>query len=138
MSHRLDKIQSTLQRAIQSVLAHGLHDPRAGGLITVTRVDVSPDLANAIVWISVLPEEKQNLTMHAIRHASRHIRHDASDLMDLNKMPQLDFRLDTSLKKQAEVYQALAKARAETPPEPDVHAADAADDIQGHGKEPKA
>ncbi|HMN41138.1 MAG TPA: 30S ribosome-binding factor RbfA [Phycisphaerales bacterium] len=114
-SHRMEKVESTIARAVQQVIARGLQDPRAGGLISVVRVDVSPDMATAMVFISVYPEEKQELSMHALRHAAKHIRREASELMAIRKMPSLDFRLDLSLKRQAEVFDALAKARQSTP-----------------------
>ncbi len=111
MSHRVEKIESTLARAVQEVLRRGLNDPRARGLISVTSVDVSPDLHNAIVFVSILPEEHQDLTMHALRHASRHIRREAGELMAIRRLPELEFRLDLSLKKQAEVFEALSKVQ---------------------------
>jgi ribosome-binding factor A len=115
MTHRIEKVESTIGRAVQQVIARGLQDPRAGGLISVVKVDVSPDMATAMVFISVYPEEKQELTMHALRHAAKHIRREASELLAIRKMPNLDFRLDMSLKRQAEVFGALAKARESTP-----------------------
>lgn len=110
MSHRLDKVRSTLTRAIREVIARGLNDPRASGLISVTDVTVSPDLRNATVLISVYPEDRAKLTMHAIESAARHIRREAGELMALKQMPALTFRLDNSLKKQAEIFDALGKA----------------------------
>ena len=126
MTHRIEKIESTLTRAIQQVISRGLNDPRAGGLISVLRVNVAQDMANATVFVSVYPEEKAELTMHALRHASRHIRHQAADLMAIRKVPALEFRLDKSLKHQADVFQALTKAREQTPPLPET--ADEAND----------
>lgn len=110
MSHRVEKVQATLARAVQEVLRRGLNDPRAGGMISVTSVDVSPDLRNAIVQVSVFPEEKQDLTMHALRHAAGHIRHEVGELMSIRRVPELEFRVDLSLKKQAEVLGAISKA----------------------------
>ncbi len=105
MSHHLEKTQATLARAVQQVISQGLHDPRASGLISVTKIDLAPDMANALVFVSIFPEDRQELSMHALRHA---------ELIEIRRMPALEFRLDRSLKHQAEVYQALAKA--EIPP----------------------
>ena len=118
MTHRIEKIESTLARAIQQVISQGLHDPRAGGLISVLRVNVAQDMANATAFVSVYPEEKAELTMHALRHASRHIRHQVADLMAIRKVPVIEFRLDKSLKHQSDVFTALSKAREQTPPLP--------------------
>lgn len=116
MSHRPEQIASLLHRAIQDVIAKGLHDPRASGLITITGVEVSRDLRSATVLVSVFPEDRQKLTMHALQHASRHIRRQVSDMVALKQTPDLNFRLDMSLKKQAEVFQALSRAQVSTPP----------------------
>ena len=118
MTHRLEKVESTLARAIQQVISQGLHDPRASGLISVTRVDISPEMANAMVFVSIYPEERTELTMHALRHAARHIRHQAAELIDIRRMPIIEFRLDKSLKHQAEVFDALSKARESSPETP--------------------
>ena len=115
MPHRHEKVESTLARAIQQVISQGLHDPRASGLISVLRVDVSPEMASAMVFVSIYPEDRSELTMHALRHAARHIRHQAAELVALRRMPNIEFRLDKSLKHQAEVFDALAKAREQSP-----------------------
>ena len=116
MSHRVEQVRSTLQRAIQQVLAEGLSDPRTQGtMITVTDVTVSDDLRNATVMVSVLPDKKQQLCLHALEHASGYIRRRMGELVALFKMPQLIFRLDVSLKKQAEVMQAINQAAREHP-----------------------
>jgi ribosome-binding factor A len=110
---RTERVASTLRDAVQQVLAKGLSDPRARGLITITRVTVSPDLKNAEILVSILPDKHQDLTMHALRHAARHIRRQAGELMALHTLPELVFKTDDQLKQQAAVYQALAKVREE-------------------------
>lgn len=94
-------------------IAKGLSDPRARGLITVTEVKVADDLKTAEVFISVLPDKHEELTLHALRHASKHLRRQAAELMALQHLPELHFKLDTRLKQQAAVYDALAKVRRE-------------------------
>lgn len=118
MSRRHEQVGSVLQQAIQDFLARGLHDPRVGGLVTVTAVRVSEDFATADVMVSVLPAEREQLAMHGLRHAAGHIRREVGDKVALRQMPRLNFRLDRSLKKEAEVLRALAKAAEVTPPAP--------------------
>lgn len=113
MNKRVERIASTLREAVQQVVARGLADPRARGLITITSVRVSDDLKTADIFVSVLPEKHQDLTMHAIRHAARHIRRESGELMALRELPQFNFLLDTSLKEQAAVFDALLKVRQE-------------------------
>ncbi len=107
--HRTEKVAGELQRAIQHVLTRGLNDPRMRGLVTVTRVAVSGDLRDATAYISVMPHEHEKLTHHAIKDAARHIRREAGELVALRRMPDLHFKLDASMRKQAEIIEALAR-----------------------------
>lgn len=113
MSRRTDQMSATIREALQAVIDRGLADPRISGLITVTQVRVTDDFKSAFVEISVLPAEKQDLTMHGLRAAARHIRREVGDHVAIKQMPELVFRLDESLKKQAGVLDAIAKATAE-------------------------
>ncbi len=122
MSHRRQQLESTLQRAIAKVLSTGLADPRISGLISVTSVEVSPDLRNATVKVSILPETRQRTTFHGLRHASRHIQSLVGKELRTRTLPHLDFQLDESLKKQAQVLGAIREAmdqtQRQTGPEP--------------------
>lgn len=114
MSRRAEQVSSLLRRAVQSVLAEGLSDPRLEGvLLSVTDVTVSDDLRTATVKVSVLPDTRESAAMHALRTATRHVRREAGDRTALRKLPELTFKLDRSLKKQAAVLDALSRVRAE-------------------------
>jgi ribosome-binding factor A len=113
LNHRHQQIEAELRRAIQQVLSRGLNDPRARGMISVTEVDLSPDLKNASVMVSIFPEKHESLTLHALVHAGKHIRHEIAELVALQRVPELMFKLDTTLKQQAEVFDALRKAAME-------------------------
>ncbi len=112
MSRRSEQINSVLHRAIQSVLNEGFADPRLErAMITVTSVRVTDDKRTAVVSVSTLPEEKQKLTLHGLKDAARHIRRKAADKVAVHRMPELVFKLDKSLKRQAAVLSAIAEAR---------------------------
>ncbi|GMV24067.1 MAG: hypothetical protein AMXMBFR58_00980 [Phycisphaerae bacterium] len=118
MTRRTDRVSAALRRAVQEVIARGLSDPRVRGLITVTEVSVTPDLADARVSVSVLPASDQELTIHGLEAAAAHIRHEVSELVDLNRMPRLIFRPDARIKKEAAVLRDihLAAESSRTPP----------------------
>jgi ribosome-binding factor A len=118
MSHRRQQLESTLQRVISQVISAGLADPRVGGLISVTGVHVTPDGQQAIISISVLPEERQSTVLHGLRHATRHIHAAAAEKVRARSLPKFRFELDTSLKKQAAVLDAIRQAADELPPPP--------------------
>ena len=110
MSRRTEQISATLHRAIQTVINRGFADPRIEGIVTVMRVDVSSDLRNATVFVSISPAEKAELTMHGLRSATRHIRHEVGEIVALRRAPTLHLKMDSSLKEQAAVLQAIHEA----------------------------
>lgn len=123
MSHRIEQLESTLRRVIGQILAEGLSDPRLRGLVSVTSVKVTEDRHTAVVNVSVMPAEHEQGSVRALRHAARHIRHEVGRRVEARVLPHLDFKLDRSLKKQAEVMQAIHDAMSATTP-PDASADD--------------
>ncbi len=120
-STRVRQIESALQRAIAQVLQRDLSDPRIEGLISVTGVEVSADLKHAKVSVSVLPAEKQARTLGGLRHAARRIQALVHRHVELRATPELRFIADDSLKRQAEVYDAIRRGveRSGQTPTPD-------------------
>jgi ribosome-binding factor A len=116
MSHRKEQLASALHRAVQAVITRGLNDPRIRGMISVTRVQVSEDKRNATIYISVMPADKAELTMHGLKAAGTHIRRGAGEIIDAFRMPEFTFKLDKQFQKQAVTLAAIAKVRDEDPP----------------------
>lgn len=118
MSQRTERLSSLVREAVQNVIARGLQDPRVRGLITVTRVTTAEDLSQSTVYISVLPAERAELTMHGLKAAAKHIRHEISGDLAIRRTPKLIFKLDSQSSRQAGVLDAIAKARSEFQEEP--------------------
>ncbi len=114
MTRRLEQVASSIERAVREVFSRGFHDPRIAGLITITGVRVTGDLQTAYIGISVLPAEKQSLTLHALNDAAAHIRREAGDLIEARTLPRFEFRADDSLKKELGVLQALERAKSQS------------------------
>jgi len=121
LSHRLEQLSSAIERGVREVFARGFSDPRISGLITITGVRVLPDLSQVIIKVSVLPEEKAQLTLHGLTSAARHIRHEVGELISTRTLPHFQFRLDDSLKREAALLRELDRVRedlATRPPPP--------------------
>lgn len=118
MTLKQDQLASTIERALRERFSRGFHDPRIGGLITITTVKVTQDLKFADVGVSVLPAEKQALTLHGLEAAARHIRREIMDNVASRTMPDLRFIEDNSLKKQAGIMGALEKIKTEDTSKP--------------------
>ena len=124
MSHRPEQLASEVRSAVQGLLDRGLSDPRISGMITITGVRITPDHKTAFLSVSILPADRQKLTMHGLKSAAAHLRHEAGSIIRTRQVPELVFRLDESLKKQADVIESIKKAAADverrwgqTPPE---------------------
>lgn len=111
MTHRIEQVESTLRKALAQVLQRKISDPRIRGLVSITGVDVSPDMKHATVSVSVLPEAYGKRTLAGLRAADRHIQSEVKKLVALRLVPHLRFELDSTLKKAEEVYEAIDDAR---------------------------
>lgn len=138
-SIRPDRIGSLLGRIIQERLVKGFADPRIRGMVSVIGVDVAPDLRSAMVKISVLPDRYGPRTLAGLRSVTGVLRRTIRDETALRRVPELEFRLDDSLKRAAALDDAI---RAGLGPEPgDRKAAEAAewndhpDDAAEQGRE---
>jgi ribosome-binding factor A len=128
LSHRLEQLTSAIDRGVREVFARGFSDPRISGLITVTNVRVLPDLSQAIISVSVLPETKEQLTLHGLEAATKHIRREVGELVNTRTLPHFSFRLDKSLKKEAAVLQDLDRVRKDLETRPPAPVEDSDDE----------
>ncbi len=101
-----------LRRAIATVLSRDLSDPRLEGMISVTRVNVSPDHRTAAVHVSVAPEKHGRRALGGLKHAAGRIQSLLRDHVRMRQVPRLEFKLDESIKKEAEVFKAIAEGMA--------------------------
>jgi len=108
MRRRAQQIASTLQRELQKVMAKGFNDPRIRGMITVTKVEITDDLKNAKAYLSVLPEDRAELSMHGIKAASKRIRRDVMERIHMKEMPALRFVYDHGMREQQVISDLLA------------------------------
>ncbi len=113
MSTRSLQVGATMQRAIQTVLSKGLADPRVKGIITVTRVFLTDDLRQATVFVNITPEQHEDLTMHGLTSASKHIRHEISDALALRQTPNITFKKDDAYKAESHIHAVINKAMQE-------------------------
>jgi ribosome-binding factor A len=94
MSRRTDRIGEQIRAEVARILREDVTDPRIG-LVTLTRVDVAPDLSNArLFWSTVgdRDEIEQGLTS-----AAGFVRGRLARVLPLRKVPELRFLWDPSL-----------------------------------------
>ena len=111
MSRSQERNDEVLRRAMQERIARGVADPRVRGLISVTKVSLSLDRADARIWLSVLPAGHADLTLKGLQSAATKIRKELSEKLRMRRLPRLHFLLDESLKREARVIRAIDEAR---------------------------
>lgn len=100
-SRRQEKVARVIKESVSDTIQNHLSDPRIEGFVSVTKVDMSPDLKNAEVFISIFgtDEKKQNKTFTAIKHAHSKVQSMLSRAVKSKFCPTVNFQIDKQFKK---------------------------------------
>jgi ribosome-binding factor A len=97
-SGRPQKLGDQIQRELADLLARELRDPRVG-MITITSVDVSPDISHAKVFFTMLEKDNLEDTLHGLRRAAGFLRSQLAKRIKLYTTPELRFEYDESVER---------------------------------------
>ncbi len=97
MSHRPNRVGEQMKKELSDIIGRKIKDPRIG-FVTVTDVQVTGDLQQAKVFISVLgdDEQKEN-TLKGLAKAKGFIRAEIGHRIRLRKTPEIIFEFDESI-----------------------------------------
>jgi ribosome-binding factor A len=96
-SRRQKQVAELLHQEISQLIQYRTQDPRLG-FVTVTGVDVSPDLRQAQVYVTVLGDEVDaQSSLTGLTSAASYFRHELGQSLSLRYVPHLSFKIDTSL-----------------------------------------
>ncbi|RYL95301.1 30S ribosome-binding factor RbfA [Sporolactobacillus sp. THM7-4] len=94
---RVHRVAEQMKKEMSDIIEHRLKDPRVG-FVTVTGVDVTGDLQDATVYISVLgDEDKKTATLEGLTKARGFIRSEIGKRIRLRKTPEIQFKFDQSI-----------------------------------------
>jgi ribosome-binding factor A len=94
LSQRLARLEELLLREFANLLQREVRDPRLRNVVP-TRVELSPDLRHAKVFVSVLNEEMQRQeAIRALERAEGFLRRELAHRLNLRVTPELQFLLD--------------------------------------------
>ncbi|HET7676235.1 MAG TPA: 30S ribosome-binding factor RbfA [Candidatus Limnocylindrales bacterium] len=117
MSQRTARLDELLREEISAVLRREVDDPRIG-FVTVTRVEVTPDLSHAIVWVSLIGRaEERKETLRGLQHAMPFVRRQLRGLR-LKRIPELHARLDDTAEKGTRLLHLLNELAEGREPSP--------------------
>ena len=112
-SVRVEKIQELIKQETSEIIMRELKDPRIG-FVTITEVDVSSDLRNAKLYVSILGSDKQiEETWKGLNSSLGFIRRELAHRIRLKFIPDIKFLMDTSLEYSAHIQELLIKVQKE-------------------------
>jgi ribosome-binding factor A len=127
---RPERVADQIRSELATMLAREVHDPGLG-FVTITRVQVSPDLQHARIFYTALGDDKARAsTAKALQRASPFLRRQIGTRLHLKRAAELQFLYDESIAGQDRIEQLLNEIRANQP------APDAGPDTPGGSPHP--
>lgn len=102
---RIEQVNSLLQQELAGMIVQ--YVPLRGGLITVTGVNCSPDLHDAIVYVSVLPEKFAGTVLRQLRQKSGLFASHLRTRIKMKRLPSFRWELDTTESKAADLEEVF-------------------------------
>jgi ribosome-binding factor A len=125
-SRRVQKAAEAIREVVSMAILADLNDPRIEG-VTVTYVDVSPDMRTAKVHVSIMGDEtSQRLCLHGLRSAAGYLQQKISNRIDTRYTPRVKFELDQGVKKSIAIARMIEEVLPDDSP-PDGTAPDVLD-----------
>ena len=115
--NRMGRINEEVQREL-SALIPTVKDPRVRGMISVTAVDVTPDLKYAKIFISVLDKGDSGQVLKGLKSAAGYLRWELGGRLNLRHTPELSFVQDDSMAKGAKILEMLRDPEVVKPANP--------------------
>jgi ribosome-binding factor A len=124
MSRRLLKAAEAIREVVSMAILTEVRDPRVKN-VTVTSVEVAPDMKSAQVNVSIMGDEKQqNLSLSGLRNSAGFLQKKIADRIDMRYTPRLSFVIDKGAKNALEVHRILSEVLPKPPAEESLDTAD--------------
>jgi len=118
-SNRIGRINEEIQKELASLIRN-LKDPRVQGtMISITRVEATPDLRYAKVFVSFLEEGRAADGLKGLRSAGGWLRRELGNALKLRYTPELVWELDDSITYGARMLELINSLEANSDERPD-------------------
>ena len=110
MKIRPERVATLMRREVADILRNKLRDPRLSEWVSVTDVEVTADLSSAKIFVSILPEgEEREKALRALSGAVGFVRRELAPRLGLREVPDIRFKLDSSIERGARVDELLKR-----------------------------
>ena len=118
-SNRINRINEEIQKALADLL-RTVKDPRVSGtMISITRVETTPDLRFAKTYVSFLEEDKAKDAIKGLESASGYLRRELGAALQLRHTPSLQWALDDSITYGAKMLKLINSLEVNNDEQPD-------------------
>ncbi|HQU32005.1 MAG: 30S ribosome-binding factor RbfA [Planctomycetia bacterium] len=109
-SRRCERLEESIKQEVSKIILYELKDPRIA-FVTITKVEITADLKNAKVHISILGDDTtRKKTLQAIEHATGFIQAKVGAQLQIKYTPVLTFCLDESVQKSLRISKLIDEA----------------------------
>jgi ribosome-binding factor A len=116
---RRERLASVIEEVVSELLLREIKDPRVAGMTSITRVEVTADVRQAKLFISVMGDEAARRdTLRALEHAAGFIRSKLGEELTIRHVPAITFQLDRSLEQGDRVLALMAEVAPTIGPVP--------------------
>ncbi|MEO1991023.1 MAG: 30S ribosome-binding factor RbfA [Pirellulales bacterium] len=117
-SRRLLKAAEAVREVVSMAILTQVRDPRVKD-VTVTRVEVAPDMRSAVVYVSIMGRDaKQQLALRGLTNSCGFLQSQIADRIQTRYTPRLSFKLDGGIKRSLEIAQVLNDVLPHSTPKP--------------------
>lgn len=111
---RVDRIEEQLRMEVSEIIEREVQDPRIG-LVSVTRVKISPDLRYAHIYISVLGgDDQRKKALLGLRSAAGYVRKSLGQrLHHLKRIPELMFEYDDAIEQEIRLEELFDRIKTD-------------------------
>lgn len=95
--NRLNRIDEELKKELSQIISYELKNPEVTGMISVTRVKITPDLKYAKVYVSILNSKNDEKTIEGLKKSAGFMRSKIAKRINLRITPELVFEKDDSM-----------------------------------------
>lgn len=114
-SRRVLKAAEAVREAVSMAILTGLNDPRIQD-VTVTFVEMTPDMRQAKVHVSVMGDEtKQRLSLAGLKSAAGYLQSKVANRIETRYTPRLEFILDQGVKRSIQIAEILGRVLPKRP-----------------------
>ncbi len=110
MSKRILQINELIQKELGQIVLREIEFPK-NTLVTITRVETSPDLSQAKVYISCLPENRGDRILQVLKRQGYHIQHKLNKRLETKIIPRIRFLKELKTIQAGRIEQILDKIK---------------------------